>query len=95
MWQQCAIQITNAIQYVVEFAKRIYGFMDLCQNDQIILLKAGQCTARRGVGVRSVLRVHSRGRRATQPDRCGHGGACRLCKHRAVTKAAVVVRTVH
>lgn len=42
MWQQCAVQITNAIQYVVEFAKRISGFMDLCQNDQIILLKAGQ-----------------------------------------------------
>ena len=42
MWQQCAIHITNAIQYVVEFAKRISGFMDLCQNDQIILLKAGQ-----------------------------------------------------
>ncbi|XP_062251195.1 RAR-related orphan receptor C a [Platichthys flesus] len=41
MWQQCAIHITNAIQYVVEFAKRISGFMDLCQNDQIILLKAG------------------------------------------------------
>ncbi|XP_059419120.1 nuclear receptor ROR-beta-like isoform X2 [Carassius carassius] len=41
MWQQCALQITNAIQYVVEFAKRISGFMDLCQNDQIILLKAG------------------------------------------------------
>ncbi|XP_037325002.2 LOW QUALITY PROTEIN: RAR-related orphan receptor C a [Pungitius pungitius] len=41
MWQQCAVQITNAIQYVVEFAKRIVGFMDLCQNDQIILLKAG------------------------------------------------------
>lgn len=44
MWQQCAHHITNAIQYVVEFAKRIAGFMDLCQNDQIILLKAGQCT---------------------------------------------------
>lgn len=42
MWQQCAIHITSAIQYVVEFAKRISGFMDLCQNDQIILLKAGQ-----------------------------------------------------
>lgn len=42
MWQQCAVQITNAIQYVVEFAKRISGFMDLCQNDQIILLKAGE-----------------------------------------------------
>uniref|UniRef100_A0A3Q2ZY60 RAR-related orphan receptor C a n=1 Tax=Kryptolebias marmoratus TaxID=37003 RepID=A0A3Q2ZY60_KRYMA len=41
MWQQCAIHITNAIQYIVEFAKRISGFMDLCQNDQIILLKAG------------------------------------------------------
>uniref|UniRef100_A0A8C1MZD7 RAR-related orphan receptor C b n=1 Tax=Cyprinus carpio TaxID=7962 RepID=A0A8C1MZD7_CYPCA len=41
MWQQCALHITNAIQYVVEFAKRISGFMDLCQNDQIILLKAG------------------------------------------------------
>ncbi|XP_033937285.1 RAR-related orphan receptor C a [Pseudochaenichthys georgianus] len=41
MWQQCAVHITNAIQYVVEFAKRISGFLDLCQNDQIILLKAG------------------------------------------------------
>ncbi|XP_051943545.1 nuclear receptor ROR-beta-like isoform X2 [Hippocampus zosterae] len=41
MWQECAHHITNAIQYVVEFAKRIAGFMDLCQNDQIILLKAG------------------------------------------------------
>ncbi|KAM6963267.1 RAR-related orphan receptor C a [Aplochiton taeniatus] len=41
MWQQCAIHITNSIQYVVEFAKRITGFMDLSQNDQIILLKAG------------------------------------------------------
>ncbi|XP_051555064.1 nuclear receptor ROR-beta-like isoform X2 [Myxocyprinus asiaticus] len=41
MWQHCALHITNAIQYVVEFAKRISGFMDLCQNDQIILLKAG------------------------------------------------------
>uniref|UniRef100_A0A8C5DRF0 NR LBD domain-containing protein n=1 Tax=Gouania willdenowi TaxID=441366 RepID=A0A8C5DRF0_GOUWI len=41
MWQQCAIQITHAIQYVVEFAKRISGFMELCQNDQILLLKSG------------------------------------------------------
>ncbi|XP_030075282.1 nuclear receptor ROR-beta [Microcaecilia unicolor] len=41
LWQQCAQHISNAIQYVVEFAKRIDGFMDLCQNDQIILLKAG------------------------------------------------------
>ncbi|XP_062873671.1 nuclear receptor ROR-beta isoform X1 [Trichomycterus rosablanca] len=41
LWQQCAIQITHAIQYVVEFAKRIGGFMELCQNDQILLLKSG------------------------------------------------------
>ena len=42
LWQQCAIQITHAIQYVVEFAKRISGFMELCQNDQILLLKSGE-----------------------------------------------------
>lgn len=41
MWQLCAVKITEAIQYVVEFAKRINGFMELCQNDQIVLLKAG------------------------------------------------------
>uniref|UniRef100_A0A3B3WMA3 RAR related orphan receptor A n=1 Tax=Poecilia mexicana TaxID=48701 RepID=A0A3B3WMA3_9TELE len=41
MWQLCAVKITDAVQYVVEFAKRIDGFMDLCQNDQIVLLKAG------------------------------------------------------
>ncbi|KAJ8346147.1 hypothetical protein SKAU_G00303400 [Synaphobranchus kaupii] len=41
MWQLCAIKVTEAIQYVVEFAKRIDGFMELCQNDQIVLLKAG------------------------------------------------------
>ncbi|XP_061594862.1 nuclear receptor ROR-alpha A-like isoform X1 [Cololabis saira] len=41
MWQLCAVKLTEAIQYVVEFAKRIDGFMDLCQNDQIVLLKAG------------------------------------------------------
>ena len=42
MWQLCAVKITEAIQYVVEFAKRIDGFMELCQNDQIVLLKAGK-----------------------------------------------------
>ncbi|XP_072916012.1 nuclear receptor ROR-alpha A-like [Hemitrygon akajei] len=41
MWQKSAHAITGAIQYVVEFAKRIDGFLDLCQNDQIVLLKAG------------------------------------------------------
>uniref|UniRef100_A0A8D0E8T8 RAR related orphan receptor C n=1 Tax=Salvator merianae TaxID=96440 RepID=A0A8D0E8T8_SALMN len=41
MWERCACRITEAIQYVVEFAKRMDSFMDLCQNDQIVLLKAG------------------------------------------------------
>ncbi|XP_051575480.1 nuclear receptor ROR-alpha-like isoform X4 [Myxocyprinus asiaticus] len=41
MWQHCAVQLTDAVQYVVEFAKRIPGFRQLCQNDQIALLKSG------------------------------------------------------
>uniref|UniRef100_H3BEA7 RAR related orphan receptor C n=2 Tax=Latimeria chalumnae TaxID=7897 RepID=H3BEA7_LATCH len=41
MWERCACRITDAIQYIVEFAKRVHGFMELCQNDQIVLLKAG------------------------------------------------------
>ena len=62
MWQHCAVHLTNAIQYVVEFAKRIAGFMDLCQNDQIILLKAGGLSAPPGLhyagrGVTRVLSV--------------------------------------
>lgn len=56
LWQQCAIQITHAIQYVVEFAKRISGFMELCQNDQILLLKSGECGPLRTFpSVRNVL----------------------------------------
>ncbi|XP_030013494.1 nuclear receptor ROR-alpha A isoform X1 [Sphaeramia orbicularis] len=41
MWQHCAIRLTDAVQYVVEFAKHIPGFRMLSQNDQIALLKAG------------------------------------------------------
>ncbi|KAG7469489.1 hypothetical protein MATL_G00129370 [Megalops atlanticus] len=41
MWQHCALRLTEAVQYVVEFAKRIPGFRQLCQNDQIVLLKSG------------------------------------------------------
>ncbi|CAL1611132.1 unnamed protein product [Knipowitschia caucasica] len=41
MWQLCAIRLTDAVQYVVEFAKHIPGFRILSQNDQIALLKAG------------------------------------------------------
>ncbi|NWU87815.1 RORG protein, partial [Onychorhynchus coronatus] len=41
MWQRCAGRVTEAIQDVVEFAKRLWGFLELSQNDQIVLLKAG------------------------------------------------------
>ncbi|KAM6936209.1 nuclear receptor ROR-alpha A [Lycodopsis pacificus] len=41
MWQHCAIRLTDAVQYVVEFAKHIPGFRLLNQNDQIALLKTG------------------------------------------------------
>ncbi|XP_077975955.1 nuclear receptor ROR-gamma-like [Styela clava] len=41
IWQQCAEEVTTAIQHVVEFAKNIQVFMELEQHDQIILLKAG------------------------------------------------------
>ncbi|KAK2512229.1 hypothetical protein Q9233_016391, partial [Columba guinea] len=41
MWQRCAGRITEAVQHVVEFAKRLRGFMELSQHDQIVLLKAG------------------------------------------------------
>ncbi|TRY86489.1 hypothetical protein DNTS_001108 [Danionella cerebrum] len=40
MWQYCAVRLTDAVQYVVEFAKHIPGFRQLCQNDQIALLKS-------------------------------------------------------
>ena len=36
---------------MVEFAKRLPGFMELCQNDQIVLLKAGAQGERVGCGV--------------------------------------------
>lgn len=44
MWQHCAIRLTDAVQYVVEFAKHIPGFSMLSQNDQIALLKTGEVT---------------------------------------------------
>lgn len=41
MWLHCASRLTDAVQYVVEFAKHVPGFRMLNQNDQISLLKAG------------------------------------------------------
>lgn len=41
LWQQFASNITPSVQRVVEFAKRVPGFCDLGQDDQLILIKVG------------------------------------------------------
>ncbi|XP_023236729.1 ecdysone-induced protein 78C [Centruroides vittatus] len=41
MWQHFAVLLTPSIQRVVEFAKRVPGFLDLTQDDQLILIKLG------------------------------------------------------
>ncbi|KAJ8311763.1 hypothetical protein KUTeg_011118 [Tegillarca granosa] len=40
LWNEMAEKITIAVQQIIEFAKMIPGFMDLSQDDQIMLLKA-------------------------------------------------------
>lgn len=41
LWGDVAEKLTMAVQQIIEFAKMIPGFMDLSQDDQIMLLKAG------------------------------------------------------
>lgn len=41
LWTQFASCITPSVQRVVEFAKRVPGFCDLGQDDQLILIKIG------------------------------------------------------
>ncbi|XP_046998276.1 ecdysone-induced protein 78C [Schistocerca americana] len=41
LWQQFAQHVTPSVQRVVEFAKRVPGFCDLSQDDQLILIKVG------------------------------------------------------
>nr|XP_006635830.1 PREDICTED: nuclear receptor subfamily 1 group D member 2 isoform X1 [Lepisosteus oculatus] len=41
IWEEFSMSFTPAVREVVEFAKRIPGFRDLCQHDQVSLLKAG------------------------------------------------------
>ncbi|XP_071057425.1 ecdysone-induced protein 78C isoform X3 [Onthophagus taurus] len=41
LWQQFAANVTPSVQRVVEFAKRVPGFTDLSQDDQLILIKVG------------------------------------------------------
>lgn len=41
LWLECAQKLTTVIQQIIEFAKMVPGFMKLTQDDQIVLLKAG------------------------------------------------------
>ncbi|XP_059800957.1 nuclear receptor subfamily 1 group D member 2a isoform X2 [Hypanus sabinus] len=41
IWEEFSRSFTPAVREVVEFAKRIPGFQDLSQHDQVSLLKAG------------------------------------------------------
>lgn len=41
LWQHYASRITPGVQRVVEFAKRVPGFCEFSQDDQLILIKLG------------------------------------------------------
>uniref|UniRef100_A0A336LTJ3 CSON004371 protein n=1 Tax=Culicoides sonorensis TaxID=179676 RepID=A0A336LTJ3_CULSO len=41
LWQQYAQHMTPDVQKIVEFAKRVPGFCDFTQDDQLILIKLG------------------------------------------------------
>lgn len=41
VWEEFSQSFTPAVREVVEFAKKIPGFRDLSQHDQVSLLKAG------------------------------------------------------
>lgn len=41
IWEEFSMSFTPAVREVVEFAKRIPGFRDLPEHDQVSLLKAG------------------------------------------------------
>lgn len=41
LWQQYAISVTPSVQRAVEFIKRLPGFSELGQDDQLILIKTG------------------------------------------------------
>ncbi|XP_016955947.1 ecdysone-induced protein 78C isoform X3 [Drosophila biarmipes] len=41
LWQQFSAKVTPGVQRIVEFAKRVPGFCDFTQDDQLILIKLG------------------------------------------------------
>lgn len=47
IWEEFSLSFTPAVQEVVDFAKRIPGFRNLPENDQVGLLKAGTFEVRK------------------------------------------------
>ena len=41
LWVEIAEKLTLTVQQIIEFAKMVPGFMNLLQDDQIMLLKGG------------------------------------------------------
>lgn len=41
IWEEFSMSFTPAVREVVDFAKRIPGFRNLSEHDQVSLLKAG------------------------------------------------------
>lgn len=50
IWEEFSMSFTPAVREVVEFAKKIPGFRDLPENDQVSLLKAGTFEVSRLLG---------------------------------------------
>ena len=42
LWAETAQRLTDEVQQIIEFAKFVPGFINLLQDDQIMLLKGGQ-----------------------------------------------------
>lgn len=42
LWWEIAEKLTMAVQQIIEFCKMVPGFMNLLQDDQIMLLKGGE-----------------------------------------------------
>ncbi len=57
IWEEFSMSFTPAVREVVDFAKRIPGFRDLPEHDQVGLLKAGTFEVRGQTSKTSTLDV--------------------------------------
>ena len=45
LWAETSQRLTDEVQQIIEFAKFVPGFINLLQDDQIMLLKGGMIIA--------------------------------------------------